>query len=74
MISVLGIWGCFKTQSYTPELLREGRLVEGMRMWRFRTYDPSVVHLGNRHLSRPVRVFKEFASQMASTLFPKLPT
>ncbi len=56
-----------------PELLREKRLVEVMPKWRFPTFDLSVVHLGNRHISRPVRVFKEFAEQMAPTLFPKLP-
>jgi hypothetical protein len=32
------------------------------------------VHLGNRHIPRPVRVFKEFAAQMAPKLFPRLPT
>jgi DNA-binding transcriptional LysR family regulator len=56
-----------------PELLREGRLVEVMPDWRFPTWDLSVVHLGNRHIQRPVRVFKEFAAQMAPTLFPDLP-
>ncbi|CAN5923063.1 LysR family transcriptional regulator [soil metagenome] len=57
-----------------PELLRNGRLVEIMPEWRFLASDLSVVHLGNRHMSRPVRVFKEFAAQMAPTLFPTLPT
>lgn len=57
-----------------PELLRAGRLVEIMPQWRFRTFDLSVVHLGNRHIPRPVRVFKEFAARMAPTLFPTLPT
>jgi DNA-binding transcriptional LysR family regulator len=56
-----------------PALMREGRLVEVMPEWRFRTLDLSVVHLGNRHATRPVRVFKEFAAQMARTLFPALP-
>ena len=57
-----------------PELLRDGRLVEVMPDWRFPTWDLSVVHLGNRHIPRPVRVFKEFAAQMVPTLFPNLPT
>jgi DNA-binding transcriptional LysR family regulator len=57
-----------------PELLRDGRLVEVMSNWRFRTFNLSVVHLGNRYLPRPVRVFKEFAVQMAPNLFPTLPT
>jgi DNA-binding transcriptional LysR family regulator len=54
-----------------PELLRSGRLVEVMPRWRFRTFHLSVVH---RYTPRPVRVFKEFAAQMAPTLFPRLPT
>lgn len=57
-----------------PALLREGRLVETMPAWRFRTLDLSIVHLGNRLVPRPVRVFKEFAGEMAGKLFPTLPT
>ena len=57
-----------------PELLRTGRLVEVMPKWRFRTFNLSIVHLGKRYIPRPVRVFKEFAAQMAPTLFPALPT
>jgi DNA-binding transcriptional LysR family regulator len=57
-----------------PELVRDGRLVEVMPKWRFRAFDISVVHLGNRHIPRPVRVFKEFAAQMVPTLIPTLPT
>ena len=57
-----------------PELLRDGRLVEVMPTWHLRTVNLSLVHLGNRYIPRPVRVFKEFAVQMAPTLFPKLPT
>jgi DNA-binding transcriptional LysR family regulator len=56
-----------------PELMRDGRLVEVMPEWRFRVFDLSLVHLGNRHIPRPVRVFKEFAVQMSPTLFPMLP-
>jgi DNA-binding transcriptional LysR family regulator len=57
-----------------PELLREGRLVEVMPRWRLRTFRLSIVHLGNRYTPRPVRVFKEFATEFAPRLFPKLPT
>jgi len=57
-----------------PELMRDGRLVEVMANWRFRAFDLSLVHLGNRHMPRPLRLFKEFAAQMARTLFPNLPT
>jgi len=57
-----------------PELMREGHLVEVMPDWRFRSFDLSLVHLGNRHISKPCRLFKEFATQMAPTLFPSLPS
>ena len=57
-----------------PELVRDGRLVEVMPSWRFPTLDLSLVHLGNRHMPKAVRVFKEFAVQMAPTLFRNLPT
>jgi len=57
-----------------PELLREGRLVEMMPDWHFALFHLWVVHTGNRYLSRPVRLFKDFALQMAPTLFPTLPT
>ena len=56
-----------------PELMRSGQLVEVMPDWRFRTFDLALVHLGNRHIPQTVRVFKEFATQMAPTLFPALP-
>ena len=56
-----------------PELVREGRLVEVMPEWRFRSYDLLMVHLGNRHVTRTLRVFKEFAAQMIPTIFPDLP-
>jgi DNA-binding transcriptional LysR family regulator len=56
-----------------PGLIGDGRLIEIMPEWRFRTFDLSIVHPGNRHIARPVRLFKEFAAQMAPTLFPSLP-
>jgi DNA-binding transcriptional LysR family regulator len=56
-----------------PDLVRQGTLVEVMPDWRFRTFDLSLVHLGNRHISKPCRLFKEFATEMTSTLFPDLP-
>jgi DNA-binding transcriptional LysR family regulator len=57
-----------------PALLRDGRLVEVMPSWRFPSFDLSIVHLGNRQIPRALRVFKEFAAEMAKTLFPVLPT
>lgn len=56
-----------------PGLIRDGRLVEVMPEWRFPSFDLSLVHLSNRHVSRPVRLFKEFAAEMSPTLFPVLP-
>ncbi|HEY2529694.1 MAG TPA: LysR family transcriptional regulator [Xanthobacteraceae bacterium] len=56
-----------------PELMRDGRLVEVMPQWRFRTQDLSLVHLGNRNMPRLVRLFKEFAGRMVPTLFQDLP-
>ncbi len=55
------------------DLLRKGELVEVLPDWRFATEDLSIVHLGNRQVSRPVRLFKEFAVRMAPELFPVLP-
>ena len=56
-----------------PDLLREGRLVEIMPKWKFRNFDLSLVHAGNRHVPRAVRIFKELAAKMAPQLFPDLP-
>ena len=55
-----------------PELVREGRLVEVMPDWRLPSHDLSLVHLGTRHATRPVRVFVEFAAQFVPGLFPEL--
>ena len=57
-----------------PDLLRDGRLIEVMPNWRFRALDLSLVHLGNRHMPKALRVFKDFALQMTPTLFSNLPT
>ena len=56
-----------------PQLIRDRRLVEVMSEWRFPTFDFAIMHLSNRHISRPVRLFKEFAVQMVPALFPDLP-
>lgn len=56
-----------------PDLLQKGSLVEVMPAWHFCLFDLTLVHLGNRYMPRPVRVFKEFAARMTPTLFPKLP-
>lgn len=56
-----------------PSLLRDGALVEVMPKWRFRSVDLSLVHLGNRHASRAMRVFNSFAAEHVPTLFDELP-
>lgn len=56
-----------------PKLLSEGLLVEVMPAWHFCLFDLTLVHLGNRYIPRPVRVFKEFAARMTPDLFPNLP-
>ncbi len=57
-----------------PELVRDGRLVEVMPEWHFPTFDLSLLHLSNRLVPRPVRLFKEFALEMAPKIFPDLPS
>jgi DNA-binding transcriptional LysR family regulator len=56
-----------------PDLLRERKLVEIMPKWRFRAFNLSLVHFGNKHLSRQVHLFEDFAVVMAPKLFRALP-
>lgn len=56
-----------------PGLIERGRLCEVMTDWHFTTFDLSIVHPFNRALAKPVRLFKEFASQLIPTLFKALP-
>ena len=51
------------------QLLRSGKLVEVVAKWHFTAFAVWVVHMGNRYLTRPARVFKKFATQMAPKLF-----
>jgi hypothetical protein len=44
-----------------------------VRDWRFRTYDLSLVQIGNRHITRQCRLFTDIAAPMAPILFPLLP-
>ena len=68
-----GVGICDLPPVVQPDLIRDGRLVEVMPEWHFPTFDLSVLHLGNRQISRPVRLFKEFAVEMSPRLFPVLP-
>ncbi|MBV9765087.1 MAG: LysR family transcriptional regulator [Acidobacteriaceae bacterium] len=56
-----------------PELLRDGRLVEVLPRWHLQPVSLSIVHFGNRYISRSVRLFKELAIDMVPRLFPTLP-
>ena len=55
-----------------PELLRAGRLVPVMTEWRFPIYDLVLIHPANRHQSRAVRLFKDFAAKAIVEMFPEL--
>jgi DNA-binding transcriptional LysR family regulator len=57
----------------SPDLLREGRLVEVLPKWHFRPFNLSLVHLGNRYLARPIHLFRDFAAEMAPKLVRPLP-
>jgi DNA-binding transcriptional LysR family regulator len=57
-----------------PRLSHRADLVEVMPKWRLPTFDLWLLHLGNRHVPRPVRVFKDFAAQFTPALFPRLPS
>jgi DNA-binding transcriptional LysR family regulator len=56
-----------------PELVRSGKLVEIMPRWRFRPFHLSMIHLSNRYIAKPVRLFKDFAAVHIPLLFPNLP-
>ena len=58
----------------STSVIDEGILVEVMPEWQFRAFDLSLVHVSNRHVSKVVRVFIDFAAQMAPTLFKALPS
>ena len=55
-----------------PELMRDGRLVEVMPEWHLPLFDLVLLHPAVRYQSRAVRLFKEFASETMTTLFPDL--
>ena len=57
-----------------PRLMAKGNLVEVMPGWCFRPFDLTLVHVANRFIPRPVRLFKELAAEVAPKLFPSLPT
>ena len=56
-----------------PDLIPSGKLVEIMPRWRLRTFHLWMVHLGNRYIAKPVRLFKDFAAERLPAMFPNLP-
>ena len=56
------------------DLISSGELVEVMPDWRFRAFNLSLIHPGNRHIPKSIRLFKELAALMAPALFSDLPT
>ncbi len=56
-----------------PELMRDGRLVEVLRGWTLPMFDLALVHSPARALSKPMRIFKDFAGDLIPRLFPGLP-
>jgi DNA-binding transcriptional LysR family regulator len=71
---LLGAWIGDLPPLVQPDLLRQGRLVEVMPKWRFHSFDLSLVHVRDRYIPRPMRLFKEMAAKMVPVMFPKLPT
>jgi DNA-binding transcriptional LysR family regulator len=55
-----------------PRLSRKGGLVEVMPLWQLRKFDMWLLQLSRRHLSLPVRTFREFAVEQTANLFPDL--
>ena len=58
---------------FLPGLSRQGKLVEVMPKWHFRTFDLWLLHLTNRHLSQAVRAFRDYAVEHTRLMFPQLP-
>jgi len=55
-----------------PELVHEGKLIEVMPGWQFRPVELSLFHARARHMPRAVRLFKEFAIELASPASSRL--
>lgn len=57
-----------------PQFVEEGTLVEVLPKWHLRTYNLSILHLGDRYTPPTVRAFKDYAAEQAAQSFPSLPT
>ena len=56
-----------------PHISRKGALVEVMPQWRFNRVELWLLHAGNRHVTRSLRAFLEYAVREVPKLFPPLP-
>ncbi|MBO9695275.1 MAG: LysR family transcriptional regulator [Sphingopyxis sp.] len=56
-----------------PALFASGQLVEVMPEWRLPTQELLAVHLGKRHIARPVRLFRDFVKARAGEMAGILP-
>ncbi|MEQ9209476.1 MAG: LysR substrate-binding domain-containing protein, partial [Pseudomonadales bacterium] len=54
-----------------PSLIKKGLLVAVMPSWKFEAVEISLVHLGNRHIPRQVKLFKDYALEAVPNLFPE---
>ena len=55
-----------------PRLVEDGALVEVLPKWHLRTYNLSILHLGDRYTPPTVRAFKDYAAERAAQMFPSL--
>ncbi|MGI3900639.1 MAG: LysR family transcriptional regulator [Janthinobacterium lividum] len=56
-----------------PDLMRDGRLVEILPRWKLPVFDLCLVHPADRHPSKTLQSFMDFAGDMVPKLFPELP-
>ncbi len=65
---------CALPPTVRPDLLQDGQLIEVMPDWKLEAVDLFLVHLGRRHVPRPVQLFKQMAARIIPDLFPDLPS
>ena len=64
---------CALPSMVQPDLIRDGRLLPVMPDWMLEPADLFLMHLGRRHMPRPVQLFKEMATRMVPGLCPGPP-
>ncbi|MBL4785328.1 MAG: LysR family transcriptional regulator [Cohaesibacteraceae bacterium] len=61
------------TPVVAAKYLKSGEVVEVLADWKLPPVDLFLVHLGNRHLPKQVRIFMDFAVKRIPELYPDLP-